>query len=87
MHMRSDVFIDMPIKEYKPETNSHLQRYSGEGKTHLNSSCEVKNPNSEITDSSFGFAMASCDYCGPVFDSTLDFQRHIKTWCPENENR
>lgn len=31
--------------------------------------------------------MASCDDCGLVFDSTHDLQRHIKTWCPENENR
>lgn len=31
--------------------------------------------------------MASCDYCGLVFDSAHDLQRQIKTWCPENENR
>lgn len=87
MCMRTDVFIDMPIKEHKPETTSHLQRSSGEERTHLNSSCEVKCPAFKITDSSLGFAMASCDDCGLVFDSTHDLQRHIKTWCPENENR
>lgn len=31
--------------------------------------------------------MASCDNCGLVFDNTHDLQRHIKTRCPENENR
>lgn len=87
MRMRTDVFVDMPIKEHKPETRSRLQRSSGEERTRLNSSCEVKSPTFEITDSSLGSAMASCDDCGLVFDSTHDLQRHIKTWCPENENR
>lgn len=31
--------------------------------------------------------MVSCDDCGLVFDSTHDLQRHIKRWCPENDNR
>lgn len=87
MHMRTDVYIDMPIKEHKPETTSHLQRSSGEERTHLNSSREVKSPTFEITDSYLGSAMASCDDCGLVFDSTHDLQRHIKTLCPENKNR
>lgn len=26
MRMRTDVFVEMPIKEHKPETTSHLQR-------------------------------------------------------------
>lgn len=87
MRMRTDVFIDMPIKEHKLETTRHLQRSSGDERTHLNRFCGVKSPTFEITDSSLGSAMASCDDCGLVFDSTHDLQRHIKTWCPENENR
>lgn len=31
--------------------------------------------------------MVSCDDCGLVFDSTHDLPRHIKRWCPENDNR
>ncbi len=61
-----------------------MQRSSREERTQLGSSCEVKNPTCEITDSSLGSAMASC---GLVFDSPHDLQRHIKRWCPENENR
>ena len=29
--------------------------------------------------------MPSCDDCGVVLDSMHDLQRHIKSWCPENE--
>lgn len=28
----------------------------------------------------------SCDDCGVMFDSMHNLQRHIKTWCPENES-
>lgn len=87
MRMRTDIFSDMPIKEHKPEAASHLQVYSEEERTHLNSCCEVKSPTFAIMDSSSGSAMSSCDDCGLVFDSTHDLQRHIKRWCPENDKR
>jgi hypothetical protein len=29
--------------------------------------------------------MPSCDDCGVVLDNMYDLQRHIKSWCPENE--
>jgi len=29
--------------------------------------------------------MPSCDDCGVVLDSMHDLQRHIQSWCPENE--
>ncbi|KAK3106137.1 hypothetical protein FSP39_013511 [Pinctada imbricata] len=32
-------------------------------------------------------AMSSCDDCGIVFENVHDLQRHIKKWCPENEDR
>lgn len=83
LRMRTDVFIDMLIKEHKPEKKRNLQRSSREQRTQLDSSCEVKNPTCD-TDSSLGSAMASC---GLVFDSSHDLQQQIKTWCSENENR
>ena len=30
--------------------------------------------------------MPSCDDCGVVLDSMHDLQRHIKSWCPENDS-
>lgn len=86
MRMRTDVFTSMSIKEDKPDTTGQLQISFGEERTHLNSSGEVKSPSFENTDSSVGATMVSCDDCGLVFDSTHDLQRHIKRWCPENDN-
>lgn len=31
--------------------------------------------------------MQSCDDCGLVFENMHDLQRHVKKWCPENEDR
>lgn len=87
MRMRTEIFSDMPIKEHKPGATNQLQIPFEEERTHLNSSVEVKRPTFAIMDSSVGSALSSCDDCGLVFDSPHDLQRHIKRWCPENENR
>ena len=29
--------------------------------------------------------MTPCDDCGVVFENVHDLQRHVKTWCPENQ--
>lgn len=73
--MRTDVFIDMLIKEHKPETRSHLQRSSGKERTHLDSSCEVKTP---LVKSRIHLWVLRCDECGLVFDSTHDFNDILK---------
>ncbi|XP_033741828.1 uncharacterized protein LOC117328408 [Pecten maximus] len=31
--------------------------------------------------------MAACDDCGIMFQDMHDLQRHLKTWCPENDSR
>lgn len=86
MRMRTEIFSDMPIKEQKPDTRSHLQNSSEEERTHFNSSGEDKRQTVEST-TSLDPVMASCDDCGLVFDDVHDLQRHIKQWCPENDNR
>lgn len=91
MRMRTDVFTETSIKEPDSKITVHLQKSSGEERTHLNSSGEVKIPNFENIDTTFysplDESMASCDDCGLVFESFSDLQRHIKKWCPENDNR
>jgi hypothetical protein len=30
--------------------------------------------------------MPSCDECGLMFEHVFDLMRHVKRWCPENNN-
>lgn len=91
MRMRTDVFTNMSIKEDNPRTTFHLQESPREERTHLSSSYEIRIPTINKNYAKFyspvDESMASCDDCGLVFESASDLQRHIKRWCPENDNR
>ena len=87
MRMRTEVFTNMSIKEDNPRTTYHLQESPREERMLLNNPVEIRSPTFENTDSSMGATMVFCDDCGLVFESTHDLQRHIKRFCPENDNR
>ena len=86
-----DLKTDTPDKDrlktnvlgIKDDCNSELHHYHPNSQRgHIKEEVDILQHNENSVPST---VMASCDYCGLVFDNVHDLQRHIKNWCPETQ--